>query len=477
MLPWLLAASCVETVQTPAPATPTASVPTATDLLNDMTTAYAKVSSYEDHGDVTTAFTGSSAHTTKLFFQTAFVRSQRFRFEYRSDHEFRGRVLGSQRMVIWSDFSHTYSEWTVEPGIVDDGPKLALALGAAAGVSGGSSVTIPGLLLPDVVGRLNLRPRTPIVNGPEAVDGHPCWRVTGSDHSGDPLTLWIDRDTHLLRRLETSHHFGTFDADSTISYQPEIDQRIADAHLQPPDLTANPPTPRKPVPPSAWIGIWFENNTKKVRSVVPGGPAERAGLQVGDEIVAFNGQPLVDSSDVTAEVHRAGIGAHVTLGVVRGAAKLDIAVTLEPRKDMRQAARASLLDKPAPAFDLPVVVGGGPARLASLSGSVVILEFWSSSCAPCATQVPHLNELTRRYPALHVIGVSSDEPDEIRQFAKDNQVGYTLASDPDDKVLAAYWDSAFPMLVVIDKAGIVREVQVGAGSTSKLDDLVTNLLR
>jgi peroxiredoxin len=477
MLPWLLAASCAETLQTPAPTQNPATAPIATDLLQEMDAAYANASSYEDSGTVTTVFSGASSHAQKLSFETAFVRHQRFRFEYRSNREFRGRALGSERMVIWSDFAHTYTEWTTVPGIDDDGPNLGFALGAAAGVSSGSSMTIATLLLHYGARSRRLQLRAPAVDGDEAIDGHACWRVKGANRRGDPMTVWIDRATHLIRKIETSHHFATFDTNTTTVFQPEIDRPVVEAHLQPPDVTANPPHPRKPLPPEPWTGLWFESNAPKVRSVVPGGPADRAGLQAGDEIVAFNNRRLVDSSEVGAAVHLAGIGANVTLTVMRGGAKLDISVTLQARYYVPDAVRKKLLDKAAPVFDLPVVTGGGSAKLASLSGSVVILEFWSSSCSPCASQVPHLNDLIHKYPALHVIGLSGDAPDDIRQFAKDNQVAYTLAHDANDTVWNAFLGSAYPMLVVIDKTGIVRDVQVGAGDSTKLDDIVAGLLK
>lgn len=476
-LVWILTAACIDTPSARDVAEPErAATPTAAELVSEMAAAYASTSSYEDRGEVTTAFSGQHSSTTKLAFTTGFARGRRFRFEYTKDHEFQGHVLGSQHLVIWSDFSHTYTEWSIKPGIVDDGPDLAMALGAAAGISGGSSIMVAPFLLPELLGR-GLRPRKATIDGTEVIDGHSCWRIKGSNEQGDPLTLWIDQGAHLLRRLEQSHHFADFDTDEVISFQPVVNAAIAESRLQPPDLTAQPPAPRPPLPPPAWAGLMFEDATTKVRLAVPGGPADRAGVHAGDEIVAFDGRHLNGSAELVGDIYRAGVGTRVTLSVLRAGAPLDIALVLEQRPKLDAVARDKLLDKAAPTFDLPVVSGSGSASLTQLAGRVVILDFWSSSCEPCSRQVPHLNELARRYPTLDVIGVSSDEPAEAREFAQDNRVAYRLAQDRDDKLATAYLCTAHPMLVVIDKAGIVRAVQIGAGDTSELDATVAKLVQ
>ncbi|NOX29737.1 MAG: PDZ domain-containing protein [Actinobacteria bacterium] len=54
-----------------------------------------------------------------------------------------------------------------------------------------------------------------------------------------------------------------------------------------------------------------------VTSLAPGEGAERAGLDVGDVITSFNGQPVVSSDDLVAKVRAAATGATVALGFRR----------------------------------------------------------------------------------------------------------------------------------------------------------------
>jgi len=65
-----------------------------------------------------------------------------------------------------------------------------------------------------------------------------------------------------------------------------------------------------------------------VGQVVQGGPAERAGLQAGDRIVAVDGVPLQHWHELVAEI-RNRPGARLALAVERGAARIDIALTAD----------------------------------------------------------------------------------------------------------------------------------------------------
>jgi serine protease Do len=65
-----------------------------------------------------------------------------------------------------------------------------------------------------------------------------------------------------------------------------------------------------------------------VRAVVPGSPAERAGLQRGDLIVRAGGRAVASVDDLFDALDVAAGGA-LALGVVRGSEDRDVEVTLE----------------------------------------------------------------------------------------------------------------------------------------------------
>lgn len=71
-----------------------------------------------------------------------------------------------------------------------------------------------------------------------------------------------------------------------------------------------------------------DENGALVRVVVPGGPADRAGLQVDDVIQAFEGEALTGPERLRWVASLAGVGKPVTLRVSRGGRSFDLKVTL-----------------------------------------------------------------------------------------------------------------------------------------------------
>lgn len=71
-----------------------------------------------------------------------------------------------------------------------------------------------------------------------------------------------------------------------------------------------------------------DENGALVRVIVPGGPADRAGLQVDDVIQAFDGEALTGPERLRWVASLAGVGKAATLRVVRGGRTFDLKVTL-----------------------------------------------------------------------------------------------------------------------------------------------------
>jgi S1-C subfamily serine protease len=66
--------------------------------------------------------------------------------------------------------------------------------------------------------------------------------------------------------------------------------------------------------------------------VEPGGPAEQAGLLVGDIVTALEGNVLNSTSDLERVLDPDSVGRSVRLGIVRGGSQKEIAVTIGDRK-------------------------------------------------------------------------------------------------------------------------------------------------
>jgi serine protease Do len=79
----------------------------------------------------------------------------------------------------------------------------------------------------------------------------------------------------------------------------------------------------------------------QVTDLVPGGPAQRAGLQPGDVVVAVNGVPVKSNTEMTREVAKAQAGDVIHLDVFRAGKERTVDVTSGTRPSEEQLAQNS----------------------------------------------------------------------------------------------------------------------------------------
>ncbi len=89
-----------------------------------------------------------------------------------------------------------------------------------------------------------------------------------------------------------------------------------------------------------------------VRSVLPAGPADKAGVQIDDVITAFEGEPVPGPEKLRWVASLAGVGKAVTLRITRGKRTLELKVVLNELPDQENSAEEPDPD-PAPAPGLP----------------------------------------------------------------------------------------------------------------------------
>jgi len=74
--------------------------------------------------------------------------------------------------------------------------------------------------------------------------------------------------------------------------------------------------------------IAFGLTEKASAAALSGGAADKAGLKKGDAAASFNGRPITDSTDLTAQVRTLAPGSTAKLVYVRGDASTTVTVTL-----------------------------------------------------------------------------------------------------------------------------------------------------
>jgi serine protease Do len=86
----------------------------------------------------------------------------------------------------------------------------------------------------------------------------------------------------------------------------------------------------------------------EVAMVEPGGPAEKAGVKVGDIILKFNGKAIDKSSDLPRQVGGTSVGSRATVTVWRRGQQLDLPVTIVELQDEQPAGAKPPPKKKAP---------------------------------------------------------------------------------------------------------------------------------
>jgi len=135
----------------------------------------------------------------------------------------------------------------------------------------------------------------------------------------------------------------------------------------------------------------------------------------------------------------------------------------------------------APDFVLKSISGEN-IRLSEYRGQVVVLSFWAKWCGDCRAQLAGLNEMYSLYreAGFEVIAVSMDRDiDDARETAEAVEVSYPVLFDQGREVSQLYDISSTPMILMIDREGVVREVIEGyrRGTEEEYLDRVRALLR
>ncbi|MDQ1442605.1 MAG: hypothetical protein QOG97_2833 [Acidimicrobiaceae bacterium] len=138
-----------------------------------------------------------------------------------------------------------------------------------------------------------------------------------------------------------------------------------------------------------------------------------------------------------------------------------------------------------PAVNAVGWLNSAPLTPASLSGKVVLYDFWTYSCVNCVRTIPYVRALYDRYrnEGLVVIGIHSPEFDfeknhaNVTRAVKDLGVTWPVALDDKMVVWEAFQNNSWPADYVADSAGHLRYTHVGEGDYGQTEDVVRTLLR
>ena len=118
---------------------------------------------------------------------------------------------------------------------------------------------------------------------------------------------------------------------------------------------------------------------------------------------------------------------------------------------------------PPPALTLRDL-DGRAHRLADYHGTVVLVNFWATWCAPCREEMPSIQQLKEKLAGrpFVVLAVNLDEPEvRIRRFLTQVKVDFTVLLDPEGTAAKAWAARILPASFVIGPDGRIHYSLVG----------------
>jgi thiol-disulfide isomerase/thioredoxin len=134
---------------------------------------------------------------------------------------------------------------------------------------------------------------------------------------------------------------------------------------------------------------------------------------------------------------------------------------------------------PAPDFQLQTM-SGQEIKLSELRGKKVFLNFWASWCGPCRSEMPDLQEMSRRYDGkVFLLGVNmtnDDTREEAERFILELGLTFPNVLDVQGQVQKDYRVLAFPMSLTVDEQGRIVERHEGYLQKGRMEEMFQKLI-
>jgi len=122
----------------------------------------------------------------------------------------------------------------------------------------------------------------------------------------------------------------------------------------------------------------------------------------------------------------------------------DAMANLEADDQERQHADFTLAD-----------LSGKQWTLKSLTGKVVLVNFWATWCPPCRKEMPDLETIYRRFKerGLVILAISDEDANRVKPFIEERKFSYPILLDPGRKVNEAFRVFGIPKSFLYDRNG------------------------
>jgi peroxiredoxin len=123
-----------------------------------------------------------------------------------------------------------------------------------------------------------------------------------------------------------------------------------------------------------------------------------------------------------------------------------------------------------------VATDGTEVNLADMTGEPLVINFWYTTCPPCAKELPEFATVDAETDDVRFIGVNPrDSLEAMQQFAGERGVEYDLYRDGQAEAIDGIGAAAFPITLFVTSDGTIVE-QTGALDADELRTKIGNLL-
>jgi hypothetical protein len=197
------------------------------DIINRIVKEHANLSTYRDNSTATMTYTSANPFTVVKKSKLVYSGDGRFRYDYYEVGK------ANNKYIIHRDVNMKVTSWKAITGETKTHVSLEEPLAAATGVSDMTAFIVPALLLPEEFDGHNLfKALTRLSRGEdEIIDGEACFLITGYNNADDLCSIYILKDTYLIKRYSDSHEYENFDFDRVIEFNPEMNITIPDSEF------------------------------------------------------------------------------------------------------------------------------------------------------------------------------------------------------------------------------------------------------